>query len=193
MLIVFGTEILNELLLETHDLSALRSLKLYERIRELAQTCKASMCLNEGPLIRAALFDLGSQGQRLLLTAHHLVVDAVSWQVLLEDLATLLDGENHLPLKTHSMQQWSEALSMYSVITALEEEKMWLAKLGSEVDELDFYPDMDGGNTLSDCTTITQTFTQRGNGGFASSGKREITDTGAGFAGRLACTSDSCT
>ncbi|MGX5556804.1 amino acid adenylation domain-containing protein [Bacillus cereus] len=154
-------EISDELLLETHDLSALRSLKLYERIRELAQTCKASIRLNEGPLIRAALFDLGSQGQRLLLTAHHLVVDAVSWQILLEDLATLLDGENHLPLKTHSMQQWSEALSMYSVTTALEEEKMWLAKLGSEVDELDFYPDMDGGNTLSDCTTITHTFTQK--------------------------------
>ena len=39
------------------------------------------------PSSPAALFRLGGEkGDRLLLTAHHLVVDGVSWRVLLEDL-----------------------------------------------------------------------------------------------------------
>jgi non-ribosomal peptide synthase protein (TIGR01720 family) len=43
--------------------------------------------LGRGPLLLAALFELGGgRGQRLLLAAHHLVVDGVSWRVLLDDL-----------------------------------------------------------------------------------------------------------
>ncbi|WP_223068389.1 non-ribosomal peptide synthetase [Paenibacillus caui] len=152
-------EMPDELLLETHDLSDLRSQELYDKLREVAQACKASIRLTEGPLLRAALLDLGSQGQRLLLTAHHLVVDAVSWQILLEDLATMLDGHNRLPMKTHSMQQWAEALMTYSETAAREEEEMWIAKEGAEADEFDFSPEMDGGNSLADCETISRTFT----------------------------------
>ena len=45
--------------------------------------------LERGPLLRAAYFDLGAGREpRLLLAAHHLVVDNVSWQVILEDLET---------------------------------------------------------------------------------------------------------
>lgn len=152
-------DISEEMLLETHDLSTIGTSEQYDRLRELAQACKASIRLTEGPLLHAALFDLGRQGQRLLLTAHHLVVDAVSWQILLEDLALLFDGHNRLPLKTHSMQQWSEALTTYSATTAREEEAMWMAKEGAEADAPDFVPDMDGGNSLADCETITRTLT----------------------------------
>lgn len=41
--------------------------------------------LQEGTLIRAGLFLLPGSGQMLALVAHHLVVDAVSWRVILED------------------------------------------------------------------------------------------------------------
>ncbi|MEQ5836822.1 amino acid adenylation domain-containing protein [Marinobacter sp. NFXS9] len=42
--------------------------------------------LTDGPLLRAVLANLPNGQQILMLTAHHLVVDGVSWRVLLDDL-----------------------------------------------------------------------------------------------------------
>ncbi|MFD4562314.1 amino acid adenylation domain-containing protein, partial [Streptomyces sp. NPDC058469] len=53
-----------------------------------ASEVQAGLDLVEGPLLRVALFDRGERGQLLLVVVHHLVVDAVSWPVLLEDLAS---------------------------------------------------------------------------------------------------------
>ncbi len=50
----------------------------------------ASMRLTEGMLFRVVLFEGRDGWRRLLLVAHHLVVDGVSWSVLLDDLATLV-------------------------------------------------------------------------------------------------------
>ncbi|WP_344977666.1 condensation domain-containing protein, partial [Salinactinospora qingdaonensis] len=52
---------------------------------------------------------------RLLLVAHHLVVDVVSWRVLLEDIDTLTrqlrQGQTlELPPKSSSWQQWAHRL-----------------------------------------------------------------------------------
>ena len=81
-----------------------------------AARLQASMILEDGPIFRAALFDLGlGRPSRLLLSIHHLAVDGVSWRIILEDLATilaLLDRglEPALPPKTTSVRQWAEAL-----------------------------------------------------------------------------------
>ena len=62
-------------------------------------------------------FDLGGgRPARLLLVVHHLVVDGVSWRILLEDLETayrqLARGEAvALPPKTTSFQRWAERLA----------------------------------------------------------------------------------
>ena len=58
---------------------------------DVAATTRA-LDLQDGPLMRAALFGLGPAGARLLLVLHHLVVDGVSWRVLLEDLAAISDA-----------------------------------------------------------------------------------------------------
>ncbi|KAI0556515.1 non-ribosomal peptide synthase [Gracilaria domingensis] len=44
--------------------------------------------LESGPLLKAGHFKL-KDGDRLALIVHHLVVDGVSWRILLEDLSTL--------------------------------------------------------------------------------------------------------
>src|SRR5260370_19348045 len=53
-----------------------------------ADRLQASLDLAAGPLLRAALFDLGQdleqEQQRLLLISHHLVIDGVSWRILLD-------------------------------------------------------------------------------------------------------------
>ncbi|HLL48933.1 MAG TPA: condensation domain-containing protein, partial [Longimicrobiaceae bacterium] len=58
-----------------------------ERLQgEVAGQRQAGLELERGPIGRAVLFDRGQGGRRLLLVLHHLVVDAVSWSVLRDDL-----------------------------------------------------------------------------------------------------------
>ncbi|XXF74927.1 amino acid adenylation domain-containing protein [Myxococcaceae bacterium GXIMD 01537] len=92
-----------------------------------------SLDLDRGPLLRAALLRLGSGSARLALVAHHLVVDAVSWGIILEDLLTaygqLSNGqEAALPAKTTSFQHWAKRLEAYAASpNARAELDSWLA------------------------------------------------------------------
>lgn len=87
--------------------------------RELEAACaelQAALDLAEGPLIRAALFDMGpGRPARLLIVAHHLVVDGVSWRILFEQLwlAYQQAAEGRavtLPAKTTSLAAYTAAL-----------------------------------------------------------------------------------
>src|SRR6185503_7947592 len=67
-----------------------------------------------------ALIERG-QGRRarLLLLAHHLLIDGVSWRILLSDLHSLYQQlassqPAQLPPKTTSYQQWAEQLRAYA-------------------------------------------------------------------------------
>ncbi|WP_436534841.1 amino acid adenylation domain-containing protein [Actinoplanes sp. HUAS TT8] len=46
-----------------------------------------------GTMVQAVWFDQGRRPGRLLLVAHHLVVDGVSWRIIAEDLAAAARGE----------------------------------------------------------------------------------------------------
>jgi len=66
--------------------------------------------LVNGPLWRVALISGYADGlQRVCFALHHLITDAVSWQLLQDDLRLLLDGKA-LPHKTSSYRQWVEAV-----------------------------------------------------------------------------------
>jgi amino acid adenylation domain-containing protein/non-ribosomal peptide synthase protein (TIGR01720 family) len=74
----------------------------------------------EGPLLRATHFDFGTEAPgRVLLLAHHLVVDGASWRTLVEDLETAygqrVRGEPvALPPKTTSFRAWAERLAEHA-------------------------------------------------------------------------------
>jgi len=102
----------------------LRMLELYGR------QVKASVRLEDGCLFRAALFSMGDGEQRVLLTAHHLAVDGVSWRILLGDFHTLLHKRKEnkpleLPHKTHSVEEWAEAAERYLEAHGEEELAYW--------------------------------------------------------------------
>lgn len=63
-----------------------------KEIESLAQGLEEGLDIQYGPLLRVALFDVGNENQVLFLVAHHLIIDLVSWRVLLHDMETLLDG-----------------------------------------------------------------------------------------------------
>ncbi len=103
------------------------------QVRDMAQ-CTAlftdtqrSLDLEHGPLLRALLVDGPEGQQRLLIAIHHLVVDGVSWRVLLEDLQNvyrqLSEGESvSLPAKTSALRDWAARLHAYASSESLREE-----------------------------------------------------------------------
>ncbi|WP_460060383.1 non-ribosomal peptide synthase/polyketide synthase [Pseudomonas sp. H2_H09] len=94
-----------------------------------------SLNLQDGPLLRALLATLADGSQRLLLIIHHLVVDGVSWRVLLEDLqsayAQVPSAQAiRLPAKTSAVQQWATRLQGYARSTGVQAElPFWQAQL----------------------------------------------------------------
>jgi amino acid adenylation domain-containing protein/non-ribosomal peptide synthase protein (TIGR01720 family) len=91
-----------------------------QAIETFAAQAQSSLSLSKGPLLRVVYFIIGNNKPgRLLIVIHHLVIDGVSWRILLEDLQMvyqqLVDGRQvGLPLKTTSYQQWAVALGEFA-------------------------------------------------------------------------------
>jgi amino acid adenylation domain-containing protein/non-ribosomal peptide synthase protein (TIGR01720 family) len=101
----------------------------------LCEDAQRSLKLHNGPLLRVVLAQT-PEGQRLLLVAHHLVVDGVSWRVLLEDLARAygqLAAGNPVALgpKSSSYQRWSQHLVQAAQSAErMAEAAQWVEQVG---------------------------------------------------------------
>ncbi|EJV80009.1 non-ribosomal peptide synthetase [Bacillus cereus] len=89
-------------------------------IQEEMNINQASFNLVNGPLMRVVYFeDNLTRNDRIFWVIHHLVVDGVSWRILLEDLQVVYNQmkqgqEVRLPAKSTSFKEWSERLQTYS-------------------------------------------------------------------------------
>ncbi|KAF2720006.1 acetyl-CoA synthetase-like protein, partial [Polychaeton citri CBS 116435] len=79
----------------------------------------------EGPVFAIDVFHNHAEGQLVLLSAHHIVVDLVSWRVIWHDLQQCLDGMALAP-PTLSFRKWcrlqrqeAEALTPASVLPSI--------------------------------------------------------------------------
>ncbi|QET05158.1 amino acid adenylation domain-containing protein [Cupriavidus pauculus] len=88
--------------------------------------------LEHGPLLRVALFTLPDGSQRLLIAIHHLVVDGVSWRILLEDLQQAYRDDAALPARTSSYQTWSRKLQ-HQAASLAHELSFWRTQQGPAV------------------------------------------------------------
>ena len=142
------------------DLSAVPAIEQSAVIEAEAAAVQASLNLSEGPLLRVVYFDLGSgQAARLLLVCHHLVVDGVSWRILLADLQeayrALAAGEAvQLPRKSSSFQQWSQSLAEYAQSAVVRgQAEYWLR----EREQLLSIPrDYEGENLVSSAAVVVE-------------------------------------
>ncbi len=91
------------------DLSDVPAALATPEIERAAATVQPSLDLARGPLARAVGFDLPGGEARLLVVAHHLAIDGVSWRVLLDDLGTAY-RQLALPEKTTSYRSWAAHL-----------------------------------------------------------------------------------
>jgi amino acid adenylation domain-containing protein/non-ribosomal peptide synthase protein (TIGR01720 family) len=147
--------------LQQVDVSRLAKTKQAAALESAAATAQASLNLAEGPVLHATYFDFGAMTRaRLLLVVHHLVVDGVSWRILIEDLQTLCRQASRaqdfkLPLKTSSFRRWSERLTEHAAFKPMHREaSYWLTQNGGAIPGLPV--DHQGGkNTEASLRTVS--------------------------------------
>ncbi len=109
-----------QVLLSYFDLSQVTADRRAEAIAVRGEALQATLDLSAGTVFRAALFDCGAGASaRLLLVAHHAVVDGVSWRIILEDLQTAFaqlanQREVSLPPSTASFAEWSHRVVAFA-------------------------------------------------------------------------------
>lgn len=129
-------------------------------IQDIATRRQSSLDLAQGPLVRLVYFDCDPQPGRVLFIMHHLVVDAVSWRILLADFQTAYQqrtqgGAITLPGKTTSFQYWSARLLEYAQTPDLEHElAFWTDPIRTDVQPLPLdYPG--GSNSIASLHSVT--------------------------------------
>ncbi|MEU5713241.1 amino acid adenylation domain-containing protein [Streptomyces flaveolus] len=111
--------------LEVREATRVRAADLLHRVdargldgRELialmtaeGEAARQLLAPEDGSVVRFVWYDRGADRPGLLLLlAHHLVVDGVSWRILLADLAAAWHGEELAPVPT-SFRRWAAALA----------------------------------------------------------------------------------
>ena len=114
------------------DLSALPAAEQSSRLEEIAGQIQTELDLEAGRLVQAAVVIDGGerQTQTLVIAIHHLVVDAVSWLILIDDLESayrqrLAGRPVQLPAKTTHFKRWTQTLEQYA-----QSEASWLLETG---------------------------------------------------------------
>ncbi|WP_255668414.1 type I polyketide synthase [Brevibacillus daliensis] len=102
---------------------SLYDLNVYENVseQEVIEKCnemQSRIDIQEGPLIRLGLFKMNTE-DKLFIVIHGLVIDEVSWRILLEDFSNAyMQAEKGLSIafadKTISFKEWSEKLNGYA-------------------------------------------------------------------------------
>ena len=105
----------------------------HSELEECLDALQRGLDIGQGRVFSAGLYSLGSASY-LVLTGHHLVVDGVSWRIIMEDLlnvyVALKGGQDvALPPKTTSFKQWAEDLVRYAQSTEVQGEARWWKEL----------------------------------------------------------------
>lgn len=113
-----------------YDWSGLSLAGQEEEFRLRSRELKGGIRIDRDILLRAALMHMGKTVSKLLVTAHHLAVDGVSWRILLDHLEQLLDQvwngrELALPKKSHSYKVWTDKLHGLAQALPPERRRYW--------------------------------------------------------------------
>ncbi|MEL6814321.1 MAG: alpha/beta fold hydrolase [Cyanobacteria bacterium J06598_3] len=116
------------------DVAGLSDSEQRSVVKEQGDRLHSGLDLSQGNALQAAYFTRGvNQPSWLLISLHHLVVDAVSWQILQSDLCRLLAPSTppvSLPAKTTAFKTWADILVAQSEVRS-PELSFWLHQLAS--------------------------------------------------------------
>lgn len=157
-----GAAAAQQVRVEEIDLSGISANGLEAQLEINATRLQQGLNLEAGPLMRVALIEMPESSQRLLIVIHHLAVDGVSWQILLDDLRRGIEQEQRgeqvsLGLKTTSYGQWSERLTEYAERPEVREELAFWSEVVREAARLPLPLDYEGAErTLASTRSIEQ-------------------------------------
>lgn len=86
-----------------------QSLKREKYIQECVNVRK-KISLNDGGLITSCLFINDEDDITWFITAHHLVIDGISWQIILEDLSDILNDSFDENMHSSSFGLWTKSV-----------------------------------------------------------------------------------
>jgi amino acid adenylation domain-containing protein/non-ribosomal peptide synthase protein (TIGR01720 family) len=130
---------------------------------QAADDVQGSLNLAVGPVFRLACFAaLNANTDRLLFAAHHLVVDGVSWRVLLDDLAQAYQAAAAgavmaWPRKTTAYQHWAKQLAARVDARAFDDQAPYWIACGGRPDGRPLPRDRSGPNTAAAAAVVKRT------------------------------------
>jgi non-ribosomal peptide synthase protein (TIGR01720 family) len=115
---------------EREDLSDLPAEGRAPALESIGERLQSSLDIGRGPLLRAAHVEMGEGPGRLLVAIHHLVVDGVSWRILLEDLERAYEARQagravDWPARSSGYGRWARGLAEVARSGAFSEEWSW--------------------------------------------------------------------
>lgn len=147
-------------LLRVADLAGLGDDEQAAAVERAADELYRSLDLRAGPVLRALLLRRGhDRADELIITVHHLAVDIVSWDILLDDLSAAYE-RRPLPAKTTSYRHWATRLAGYATSAEFAAEAgFWRLPRSAPAP---FPVDHAGGrNTEGSTATVTRTLDPR--------------------------------
>ncbi|SHL03955.1 non-ribosomal peptide synthetase [Flavobacterium chilense] len=107
-----------------------------ETLRSIGENLQSGFNIESGVLFHIGHFRM-SDGDRLALIVHHLVIDGVSWRILFEDLSNLYQSYQtkapvKLPLKTDSFQRWASAQKEFAKSEKMQSERLYWDEVSKE-------------------------------------------------------------
>lgn len=119
---------------QNFDLTHLPETERQAELTRISNGLQEGFNLDSPPLFRAVYFRLSETEGCLLLLAHHLLVDGVSWRIIGADLESayqsLLKGEKiELAPKTTSLQTWSDKLQTLASLPQVQKQLGFWKKL----------------------------------------------------------------
>jgi amino acid adenylation domain-containing protein/non-ribosomal peptide synthase protein (TIGR01720 family) len=97
-------------------------------LSDICNKVRGSLNISAGFLIKMAIIRKRDEGAFLFITAHHLIMDGISWRIFLEDFyrvySSIAEGnEVRFPPKTASFKSWSALVIQLSEAPEIEKQR----------------------------------------------------------------------
>lgn len=151
--------------IETHNLKDLSVDMQMKRLVEIGEIAKKTIDITKDFLFKALILQLGNQNVKILLIAHHIAVDGVSWRIILEDIykvhKQLESGKKaFLPPVSNNIQEWALHLKLYSENISQEEKEYWSGVYTSKAYNQQVNDFNLGKDLLEDCEIVTESLAE---------------------------------
>ncbi len=119
----------NDIEIFDFDLRGIDENSIEKEIKKHCENIQETLDITNGELVKCAIIRIKDK-DLLFITIHHLIIDGVSWRIILEDIQTIYTeiSENNnedidLPLKSASYKTWIDTLYEYKETYELRKEK----------------------------------------------------------------------